>query len=34
MRVVVTGDKAVRDVGRYMDVDVTTPAEFLARFGK
>jgi hypothetical protein len=33
-KVIVTGDKAVRDVGRYMDVDVTTPAEFLARFGK
>jgi hypothetical protein len=33
-KVTVTGDKAVRDVGRYMDVDVTTPAEFLARFGK
>jgi putative PIN family toxin of toxin-antitoxin system len=33
-KVIVTGDKAVRGVGRYMDVDVTTPAEFLARYGK
>ena len=33
-KVIVTGDKAVRSVGRYMDVDVTTPAEFLTRYGK
>ena len=33
-KVIVTGDKAVRDVGRYMDVDVMTPAEFLERYGK
>lgn len=33
-KVIVTGDKAVRSVGRYMDVDVTTPTEFLARYGK
>lgn len=33
-KVIVTGDKAVREVGRYMDVDVTTPAEFLERYGK
>ena len=32
--VIVTGDKAVRTVGRYMDVDVMTPAEFVARHGK
>ena len=28
---IVTGDKAVRRVGRYMNVEVLTPAEFLAR---
>lgn len=33
-KVIVTGDKAVRRVGRYMDVEVITPAEFLARYGK
>jgi putative PIN family toxin of toxin-antitoxin system len=33
-KVIVTGDKAVRSVGRYMDIEVTTPAEFLARHGK
>jgi uncharacterized protein len=33
-KVIVTGDKAVRDVRRYMDIDVITPAEFLARYGK
>lgn len=33
-KVIVTGDKGVRSVGRYMDVDVTTPTEFLARYGK
>ena len=27
---IVTGDKAVRRVGRNMDIEVTTPAEFLA----
>lgn len=32
--VIVTGDKAVRTVGRYMNVDVTTPTEFIARYGK
>jgi hypothetical protein len=32
--VIVTGDKAVRTVGRYMDVDVATPTEFIARYGK
>lgn len=26
---IVTGDKAVRSVGRYMDIEVATPAEFL-----
>jgi len=31
-KVIVTGDQAVRSVGRYMDVDVTTPTEFLARY--
>lgn len=33
-KVIVTGDKAVHSVGRYMDVDVLTPTEFLARYGK
>ena len=33
-KVIVTGDKAVRNVGRYMDIEVTTPSEFLARYGK
>jgi len=33
-KVIVTGDKAVRSIGRYMDVDVTTPAEFIERYGK
>lgn len=33
-KVIVTGDKAVRSVGRYMDIDVTTPAEFIARYRK
>jgi uncharacterized protein len=28
-KVIVTGNKAVRNVGRYMDIDVMTPAEFL-----
>jgi uncharacterized protein len=30
-KVIVTGDKAVRSVGRYMDIEVMTPAEFLSR---
>ena len=33
-KVIVSGDKAVRAVGRYMDVEVMTPAEFLVRHGK
>jgi putative PIN family toxin of toxin-antitoxin system len=33
-KVIVTGDKAVRDIGRYMNIDVMTPAEFLARYRK
>ena len=33
-KAIVTGDKAVRSVGRYMDVDVLTPTEFLERYGK
>ncbi len=33
-KVIVTGDKAVREVGRYMDIDVMTPAEFLGRYDK
>ena len=33
-KVIVTGDKAVRSIGRYMDVEVTTPTEFLTRYGK
>ncbi len=33
-KIIVTGDKAVRDVGRYMYIDVATPAEFLVRYGK
>jgi putative PIN family toxin of toxin-antitoxin system len=33
-KVIVTGDKAVRRVGRYMNIDVTTPAEFVARYRK
>jgi len=28
---IITGDKAVRAVERYMNIDVLTPAEFLAR---
>jgi len=31
--VIVTGHKAVRAVARYMDIDVVTPTEFLARQG-
>ena len=31
-KVIVTGDTAVRRVGRYMGVEVITPAEFLARY--
>jgi len=30
-KTIVTGDKAVRRIGRYMDIDVVTPVEFLAR---
>jgi len=30
-KVIVTGDKAVREVGHYMGIEVQTPAEFLAR---
>lgn len=30
-KMIVTGDKAVRDVGRYMNIEVLTPAEFLER---
>ena len=30
-KLIVTGDKAVRNVGRYMDIEVITPSEFLAR---
>jgi putative PIN family toxin of toxin-antitoxin system len=33
-KVIVTGDKAVRSVGRYMDIEVMTPAEFLERYRK
>ncbi len=33
-KMIVTGDKAVRDVGRYMNIEVLTPAEFLARGNK
>lgn len=33
-KVIVTGDKAVRTVERYMNVEVTTPTEFLARYSK
>jgi uncharacterized protein len=33
-KVIVTGDKAVRSIGRYMDIAVMTPAEFLARHGE
>lgn len=32
-KLIVTGDKAVRNVGRYVDIDVVTPAEFLERYG-
>ena len=31
-RVIVTGDKAVRGVGRYMDIEVMTPTEFLSKW--
>lgn len=31
-KTIVSGDKAVRRVGRYMDIAVLTPAEFLARY--
>lgn len=30
-KMIVTGDKAVRKVGRYMDIEILTPAEFLER---
>ncbi len=30
-KVIVTGDKAVRRVGRYMDIEIMTLAKFLAR---
>lgn len=30
-KLIVTGDKAVREVVRYMDIEVLTPIEFLAR---
>jgi len=30
-KMIVTGDKAVRDVGRYMNIEVLMPAEFLER---
>jgi putative PIN family toxin of toxin-antitoxin system len=33
-KVIVTGDKAVRGVARYMNIDVMTPTEFLERYGK
>lgn len=33
-KAIVTGDKAVRRVGRYMDIEVVTPAEFVARRSK
>lgn len=33
-KVIVTGDKAVRSVGRYMNVEVATPTEFLSRYRK
>ncbi|MBM3358528.1 MAG: putative toxin-antitoxin system toxin component, PIN family [Betaproteobacteria bacterium] len=33
-KVIVTGDKAVRSVERYMDIEVVTPAEFLTCYSK
>jgi putative PIN family toxin of toxin-antitoxin system len=33
-KAIVTGDKAVRRVGRYMDVRIFTPAEFLEHHAK
>jgi len=33
-KAIITGDKAVRRVGQYMDVQILAPAEFLARRGK
>lgn len=30
-KAIITGDKAVRRIIRYMDIDVVTPVEFLAR---
>jgi hypothetical protein len=33
-KVIVTGDQAVRSVARYMDVEVMTPTEFIARYSK
>jgi uncharacterized protein len=32
-KVIITGDKAVRAVGRYMDIDAMAPAEFLRATG-
>lgn len=32
-KLIVSGDKAVRRVGRYMHIEILTPAEFLARHG-
>lgn len=32
--VIVTGDKAVKAVGRYMNIEVLTPAEFLDRLNE
>ena len=31
-KVIVTGDKAVRSIGRYMDIAVMTPADFCKRY--
>jgi len=33
-KAIASGDKAVRRVGRYMDIEILTPAEFLASHGK
>jgi len=33
-KTIVSGERAVRRVGRYMDIEVVTPSEFLARYGK
>lgn len=32
-KVIVSGDRYLLDIGRYVDIDIMSPAEFLASFG-